>query len=455
MSKTNIASLKALVLWQFMVLQGISAQTSSSLQPKITIVERRPQRMNYGSISLPQGSPWCHGNATFWLVGHQLDETPYCYDAELKNWTTPMIAVLDRQDSLNDLDAHPPNIDRHDCTLVDVNKDGLPDIVCVIGADKGQGFGYNELYLTQNDGSIQKVLRHGLQAFPTVRCRFVETLHNKVDPGNITHVFISAYGTGRPDGQVNWHTMYRLIDGEPYFENVPGPWNKNAKSVQLSVVDWNQDGRDDLIVMHKRNWTIFLEQEEGGTFRELNYPRNFRNNRIKSARVADVDLDGIPDLIVTTSRFRNKDREWFEPALKIFKGIDSPQRFDFSNYYFRMTLPFFAPDVEVLDVNSDGIPDLYVVLKDDSKDSFCGKPMSWDIKPYPPDDWIAPLDQAQDLLLVGRGFQLEKNDRFEKVILDHQIPGCGFIAKQFGNNKTMILANGDEGHAGTNVILNW
>lgn len=427
----------------------------SLLQPKVTVVESQPQRNVFGSISLPEGSPWCDGNMTFWLVGHHLNETPHCYDAELDTWTTPEIAMMDLNDELNDLDARPPHIDRHDCSTLDVNKDGLPDIVCAVGADKGEGQGYNELYLTQEDGSLQKVKYHGLQKYNTVRTRFVETLHNRVDEGNITHVFVSAFGSGRHDGNVNWHTMHRLIEGEPYFEEVLGPWNKHAKARQLSVVDWNQDGRDDIIVMHNRNWTMFFEQEEGGTFREIVYPRSYMNNRIRSARVADVDLDGIPDLIVTTARFKNMAKEWQPPTLKIFKGIDSPDRFDFSGFYFRMFLPFSAPDIEVLDVNSDGIPDIYVVLQDDAKESFCGHQMPWRLKPYPPPNWTAPLDVARDFLLLGKGFQTNEADRFEKVVMDHTLPGCGFIAKIFGNNKTMILANGDEGHPGSNAILSW
>lgn len=426
-----------------------------SLQPNVTVVEDSPQRMVYGSISSPEGSPWCGGNATFWMVGHQLDETPHCYNAELDNWTTPEIAIMDNNDELNDLDATPDHIDRHDCTTLDVDKDGLLDIICLVGADKGQGNGYNELYLTQTDGSLQKVKHHGLQKYTTVRSRFVETLHNKVDEGNVTHVFVAAFGSGRTDGAFNTHAMYRLIDGEPYFEEVPGPWNRPAKARQISVVDWNQDGRDDLIVMHMRNWTIFLEQEEGGTFREIEYPRNYRNNRIRSARVADVDQDGIPDLIVTTAKFRNNDKEWFSPHLKIFKGIDSPERFDFSQFYFKMALPFAAPDVEVLDVNSDGIPDLYIVLEDDSIGTYCGQPMSGKIRRYPPSDWAAPLDEAQDILLIGKGWQANEEDHFEKIIMNHKLRGCGSIAKVFGDNKTMILANGNAGHAGSNAILTW
>jgi hypothetical protein len=437
------------------VLATSNTSIARTFQPQITVVESHPQRLNYASISFPEGSPWCGGNATFWLVGHQLYETPYCYNAENKSWTTPEIAMMDMDGDLNDLSVIPPYIDRHGCSTLDVNKDGLLDIVCGVGAGKGNGLGYNELYLTQKDGSLQKVLRHGLQEFPYIRCRFVATLYNRVDPGNITHVFISAYGTYRTDGQVNWHTMYRLIDGEPYFVNVPGPWNVHAKVIQITVADWNQDGRDDLIVMHKNKATLFFEQQQNGTFLQVKYTRNYRTNRVRSARVADVDLDGVQDLIVTTSGFRSRGRKWFNPSLRIFKGINAPERFNFSSFYFRTTLPYEAPDIEILDVNSDGIPDIYVILRDESKDMYCGQRMSENLKPFPPGNWTAPLDKANDLLFIGNGYTVNSSELFKSIEMNHVLPGCGFIARLFGDNKTMILANGDEGHVGSNAILKW
>lgn len=434
---------------------GNTFRLQSLLQPTVTVVESQPQRMVYASISNPEGTPWCEGNATYWLVGHQLEDTPHCFNAESNTWHTPKIAMMDNRDPLNDLDGKPPNIDRHGCDVLDVNFDGLPDIVCGVGANKGFGDGYSELYITQEDGSIQKELYNGLQKYPTVRARFVKTLKNTVE--NITHVIISAYGTGRQDGAVNFHTMYRLIEGPPHFEEVFGGWNKNAKSIQVTVADWNEDGRDDLILMHNRNWTMFFEQEEGGTFREIMYKRSYRTERLRSARVADVNNDGINDLIVTSSQFTKfgQNRRIVGPKLKIFLGIDDPMRFNFLETYFFASLPYSAPDVEIVDVNNDGLPDLYVVQNNDEKGTFCGEPMSWKIRPYPPDDWTAPLDEANDFLYMNMGFQPKKAKRFNKVIMEHQLPGCGFIVEQFGNNRTLVLANGDEGHAGTNAILSW
>jgi hypothetical protein len=121
----------------------------------------------------------------FWIcqVGHQADdETPWClsnavnettsfanYDYTDARFERPRRARLDTNDALNDIDG-PAIIDRHACTFLDVNLDGRPDIVCGVGANKGTGTGYNELYLTGANGNVTKVLDgHGLQKYTTVR----------------------------------------------------------------------------------------------------------------------------------------------------------------------------------------------------------------------------------------------------------------------------------------------
>jgi hypothetical protein len=101
---------------------------------------------------MPVGTPWCAGAPTVWITGHQrCHESPRC----LVNgqWTLNNNTRLDEQDALNG-----ERIDRHFCVPMDANRDNLTDIICNVGADLGVGDGYNELYLTNPNGSIYKVL---------------------------------------------------------------------------------------------------------------------------------------------------------------------------------------------------------------------------------------------------------------------------------------------------------
>ena len=121
----------------------------SSFQPSAVVtVEKSPARKVFGSISLPLGSVFCNGRPTYWLVGHSIEEAPYClnvtddrldfanYDYSGSSWVQNSPAIMDTNDAKNIVDG-PRNLDRHDCTLVDANLDGTPDIVCGVGANKG------------------------------------------------------------------------------------------------------------------------------------------------------------------------------------------------------------------------------------------------------------------------------------------------------------------------------
>ena len=79
---------------------------------------------------------------------------------------------MDIGDALNTQDGGRV-IDRHDCGVIDANGDGLMDLYCTVGANRGTGRGYNELYLTRQDGSLHKMRRHALQRFTGARTRYV------------------------------------------------------------------------------------------------------------------------------------------------------------------------------------------------------------------------------------------------------------------------------------------
>jgi len=175
----------------------------SNHQPNVVTVESAPARKLFGSLSFPEGSVWCNGKPTYWLVGHESrGEAPYCLVSDADDFTDVDYAgSVWEQSSLAELNA--PK-DRHDCVALDVNGDDVPDIVCGIGAVRGTGDGFNELYLTNPaDGSVSEVLEpHGLQKYTTMRNRLMVTLKGA---DNSTMVLSATRGVPRDDGLPNQH----------------------------------------------------------------------------------------------------------------------------------------------------------------------------------------------------------------------------------------------------------
>ena len=105
-----------------LALSSLFETTLASDFPKVTITEKAPATTAIGSISLP-ASPWCDGNATFWLVGNNWEgtpESPYC---RLLNgtWIRSTKAVLQYQDAITQATGA-RRIPRVDCVTLDINK---------------------------------------------------------------------------------------------------------------------------------------------------------------------------------------------------------------------------------------------------------------------------------------------------------------------------------------------
>jgi len=116
----------------------------SVLRPKVTRIGGEEDggpstgRKVVGSLSMANGSPWCQGRPTYWVTGHHWPDHPWCYDAPSGRWRNDSGVVLDYSDYRNsreDVKMRDEDelIDRHDCLRVDANKDGIPDIVCIVG----------------------------------------------------------------------------------------------------------------------------------------------------------------------------------------------------------------------------------------------------------------------------------------------------------------------------------
>lgn len=272
-------------------------------------------------------------------------------------------------------------------------------------------------------------------------------------------VFIAARGAVRMDGQPNTHRMYRVVHGKEashftdrsfYFREEPVHiWKRNTKASCLLKADLNNDGLDDILICNEGVRSAIFIQHANHSWSSLPTPGPNTKNW-SNARVADVTGDGFPDIVVVGRG---------QPSyVKVFEGKPTYPHYSFNRKpYFVLPLPFAAPDVEILDVNDDGRPDLYVVQVDLTKSSnnYCShmsstKDFYGKAGPRAPDSFAPPLDLANDILLMGNSTGL-----FDKHTMDFAEPGCGSRAQRFGSGKTMILAQGSEGRSGHNLLLQW
>jgi FG-GAP-like repeat len=253
--------------------------------------------------------------------------------------------------------------------------------------------------------------------------------------------------------------MYRLANGDDasnftdhsfFFREEPGYlWKKNTIASCLLNADLNNDGLDDILICNERSESLMFLQNNNSSWSALPTPGpntiNWRN-----ARVADVTGDGIPDIVVVGRG---------QPSyLKVFQGFSSYPHYNFDiTPYFEMTLPFAAPDLEILDVNDDGRPDLYVVQVDETptRTNYCSHvsrtlDFFGEAGPRAPDSFTPPLDLAKDRLLTG-----SEEEKFIIRTMDFALPGCGNKVERFGGGKTMILAQGSEDRSGHNLLLQW
>jgi FG-GAP-like repeat len=471
----------ALVLLLWFAVAAVVVTATNNMQPrKVITVESHPARHVFGSVSAPEGSPWCQGRPMYWLVGHQTDaESPYCL-SDAGHWVRNPLVVLDSNDPLNDIDG-PNCIDRHDCTAVDVNGDGMKDLVCGVGANKGSGFGYNEVYITQPNGTLQKVLDgHGLHRYPTLRVRIVESLS---DPFGNPLVFLATQGIRRADHATNTHKLFRRVFNETppgtsssattnnfFFEDAAddeSPLTRYTEASVVVVADFNGDQIDDLLVGNRNGPALLFIQHSNGRW-EKSPLQGRRRRNWRSARLADFSGDGIADLIVSDWGQGNATNS----TITIFRGMATKPYFDCTvqGVLFEQTMPYATPSIAVFDADKDGrMDDIYVVQTDEgTPGSYCvegevgNRRQLWGRGNKPPASYVPPLDEAHDFLLVAKknssssfgGDNAALPLSFQVVTMDHAEPGCGFMVERF-HNHSLLLAQGSRDRLGHNLLVEW
>ena len=451
-----------LIIWFSPFVRG-GHNEFDEFQPNVTIIDGSPGRINFGTyLNFPNGSIWCAGKPTIWPVGHWIIDSPYCQEED-GTWERNDTAKLDLIEPL--MIGQPRGglrnmcnitcIDRHECHTLHVNDDDLLDIVCFTGAGKSKGHGFAEIYLTQPDGSLEKVHEfHGLQTYDGMSTRPTTLLHSVAHDAAL--IFVGTNGKLREDNLTNAAQMYLHTSTEPpYFEPlVNGTWSKRHYHARQTVTtDYNRDRRDDVFVLRKKYGPVIFRQPglASNPWKVNRPPKGHRGNWQRLV-ASDVTGDGVADLVVV--------KKIYKAGQKIIVYEGTPNR---ARHGFNFTDPPYyekggyrrVQDIEVLDVNGDGISDIYIVR--DGENGYCNILKSTRMELFyggeavPPDGFVPPNDTRSDILLVGTG---DANNPFVEVVLNHQYPGCGYRAKKFGDGK-LFLSQGSDHTFGYSLLLEW
>lgn len=176
-----------------------------------------------------------------------------------------------------------------DLEVGDINHDGLIDMIVM----SGQGYSSDNLaVLTQNSaGGFDPVEFYDLGQ---------NEITNGVAVGDVNgddwNDIIVSFGGNRPNSNIAVFTQNELGVQDPpiIYESYDIPQPVVAKDV-------NQDGRDDLVVLHGgwKRMGVYLQQEDGYLSPESLYPIPYASlYKPQGLAIGDINHDGAPDAVI-------------------------------------------------------------------------------------------------------------------------------------------------------------
>lgn len=240
--------------------------------------------------------------------------------------------------------------DQHGCTHADYDRNGLEDVYCTMGTVHASRTKVNPLWLQTSPGTFTLSSTGGGAADTAGRGYSTSTADFNND--GLPDLFVDNFYP-RPDGQPTPDRVYLNLGTDP----VTGAWlgfaDDTASGLEVEqgnrgcdfTTDFNNDGFADIIfcgVGHVQ----FYAGDGAGHFTERSAALGLVGFGAADVKLADVNSDGVRDLV-----YVRLGQEGVRLG-KLAGGYGPPVQ----------THPMTAGRmVEVVDMNADGKPDIYVL----------------------------------------------------------------------------------------------
>jgi hypothetical protein len=306
-----------------------------------------------------------------------------------------------------------PYVDRHACAAADVNRDGMLDFFCEIGAEKGTGATTKELWMQDAGGVFTRAVGFG-----------AEDVYGR---GRYP-VFFDFNHDGWPDLYLTNESTIR-VDGHPNINHVFINQAGNGFVEQTTIAtgglgfqcahkgDIDGDGWDDLVVCGNKEGSHLFLNNRHGDFTEV--PSPAAAVTWNDAQLVDMNGDGRQDLVLVNSR----------QMLQIWLNTGT------SPYFVSPSLntPLAGGGVSLAvgDFDGNGRKDVYVVLED----AACQTTL---------------LDLAPDFVFWGQADGSYVAEQQPQA----GYPGCGHLADTVDGNK-ILLEQGGPGWKAPNYLIRW
>ncbi|MGD9546495.1 MAG: CRTAC1 family protein [Candidatus Krumholzibacteriia bacterium] len=328
--------------------------------------------------------------------------------------------------------------DNHGTAACDFDADGDPELYISVGAERGMGLGFNELWDRNAEGVFRDVLApyHPLR---DSRGRGRGAVWTRLDDDAYPELVVLGFRT--PPRLFH----FTGTDWKEWSDAIDANRKDRREGLNVEAFLWRTvaacgdldgDGREDLYLGGAAS-TVFRNTGAGG-YEEIREASGlpFGPAHLAEAVLGDVDGDGDPDLVTVQA----------DPAtVTVWLNESAPGRIRFvQGQAFAPPLPP-GPDSAVLaDLDNDGILDLYVTGQESLEvnapnlvaqglgdGGFLDATALWggraEVPALPCGAWAVDLDQDGDLDLVALGGREDHPDREGlAVLLENTSDAGGF-----------------------------